>query len=180
MKTDVSFMNPWELPLWKVVTPSWDKGTSPITVTFVSPTSVVYTIFLDKMFKRSSFIIFFYQRGKRCGRFLVIQRLVTLLRWCRLREIRGHHPSLLGQWLWFICSDEVFMWNVIFKFYVLIWFFKTLPQFFISTIINNINMWKSNLITIENWWTSKKCVTIYTPPYFCFVSFIEMTAITSY
>lgn len=118
MKTDVSFMNSWEFPLWKVVTPSWDKGTSPITVTFVSLTSVVYTIFLDKMFKRSSFIIFFYQRGKRCGRFLVIQRLVTLLRWCRLREIRGHHPSLLGQWLWFICSDEVFMWNVIFKFYV--------------------------------------------------------------
>lgn len=56
---------------------------------------------------------FFYQSGGKCGRIL-IQRLKTLLRWCRLHEIKGHHPSLLGQWLlWFICSDEVWLWNAV-------------------------------------------------------------------
>lgn len=51
-----------------------------------------------------------------------------------------------------------------------IWIFKTLSQFFISTIINNKNMWRPNLITIENCWTSKQCGTIQHQHIFCFVS----------
>lgn len=34
---------------------------------------------------------FFYQSGGKCGRIL-IQRLKTLLRWCRLHEIKGTSP----------------------------------------------------------------------------------------
>lgn len=157
MRKVISLLNPQDFTLWKVLTPSWNKGTSPITVIFVSLTSVMY-----KMLKWSSFIIFIYQSGGKCGRIL-IQRLKTLLRWCRLHEIKGTSPITSRSMTPLI---HLLWWS--FKLYVLlcafkpnkIWIFKTLSQFFISTIINNKNMWKPNLITIENCWTSKQCGTI--------------------
>lgn len=111
---------------------------------------------------------FFYQSGGKCGRIL-IQRLKTLLRWCRLHEIKGTSPITSRSMTPLI---HLLWWSLAvkrsFKLYVLlcafkpnkIWIFKTLSQFFISTIINNKNMWKPNLITIENCWTSKQCGTI--------------------
>lgn len=121
---------------------------------------------------------FFYQSGGKCGRIL-IQRLKTLLRWCRLHEIKGTSPITSRSMTPLI---HLLWWSLAvkrsFKLYVLlcafkpnkIWIFKTLSQFFISTIINNKNMWRPNLITIENCWTSKQCGTIQHQHIFCFVS----------
>lgn len=90
----------------KVVSPSWDKGTSPITSRSMTP--LIHLLWWSLAVKRSF-------------------KLYVLL--CAFKPNK-------------------------------IWIFKTLSQFFISTIINNKNMWKPNLITIENCWTSKQCGTI--------------------